>query len=205
MMGIMVVKSLRLFLPLVFLTIHSSSLFAENACLVSGRGQFRVHANAGGLFGAFAHDHLIAAQKIEGCATIDPKNLSRSSVKVTFRTADLRVLDPKESADDRAKVQKTMETEVLQIAEYPQITFESTGVEAAGADRFRVLGNLTIRGKSQPAMIAVVFKHLRDRTYEVTGEYKFKQSAFGIKPISLAGGTVKVKDELRTEFDLFLK
>jgi polyisoprenoid-binding protein YceI len=204
-MNSMVVKSLRLFLPLVLLMVYSINTSGETACLVSGRGQFRVHANAGGLLGAFAHDHLIEAQKIEGCATIDPKNLSRSSVKVTFRTADLRVLDPKESADDRAKVQKTMETEVLRIAEYPQIAFESTGVEASGSDRFRVLGNLTIRGKSQPATIPVVLKRLSDGTYEVTGEYKFKQSAFGIKPISLAGGTIKVKDELRTEFDLFLK
>ena len=104
-----------------------------------------------------------------------------------------------------AKVQKNMETDVLRVAEYPQITFESTGVEAAGSDRFRVLGNLTIRGKSQPAVVPVVLKHLSDGTYEVTGEYKFKQSAFGIKPVSLAGGTIKVKDELRTEFDLFLK
>jgi polyisoprenoid-binding protein YceI len=117
----------------------------------------------------------------------------------------LRVLDPKESADDRAKVQKTMETEVLRIAEFPQITFESTGVEAAGTDRFQVRGNLTIRGKSQPVVVPVALKRLSDGTYEVTGEYKFKQSAFGIKPISLGGGTVKVKDELRTEFDLFLK
>jgi len=204
-MSLMVVKSLRLFLALAFLTLQSINVSAQSACLVSGRGQFRVYANAGGLFGAFAHDHLIEAQKIEGCANIDPKNLSRSSVKVTFRTADLRVLDSKESADDRAKVQKTMETEVLRIAEYPQITFESTGIETSGSDRFRVLGNLTIRGKSLPAVIPVVFKHLSEGTYEVTGEYKFKQSAFGIKPISLAGGTIKVKDELRSQFDLFLK
>jgi hypothetical protein len=31
------------------------------------------------------------------------------------------------------------------------------------------------------------------------------RTAFGIQPIQLAGGTVKVKDEVRTEFELFLK
>jgi len=192
-------------LALSVLTMHPTNASAETPCLVPGRGHFRVNVDAGGLFGAFAHDHLIEAQKIEGCATVDPQNLSRSSVKVTFRTPDLRVLDPKETADDRAKVQKTMETDVLRIAEYPQITFESTGVEAAGSDKFRLRGNLTIRGKSQPVMIPVALKHLSDGTWEVTGEYRLKQSTFGIKPISLAGGTIKVKDEVRTEFDLFLK
>jgi hypothetical protein len=46
---------------------------------------------------------------------------------------------------------------------------------------------------------------LSDGTYRVDGEYKFKQSSFLIKPIQLAGGTVKVKDELETQFELFLK
>ena len=46
---------------------------------------------------------------------------------------------------------------------------------------------------------------LDDGAYRAIGEYSFKQTAFGIKPIQLAGGAVKVKDELRTEFELFLK
>jgi hypothetical protein len=29
-----------------------------------------------------------------------------------------------------------------------------------------------------------------------------KQSEFGITPISLAGGTVKVKDEMKIDFDI---
>jgi hypothetical protein len=32
-----------------------------------------------------------------------------------------------------------------------------------------------------------------------------KQTAFGIQPIRLMGGTVRVKDEVRTEFEVFLK
>ena len=47
-------------------------------------------------------------------------------------------------------------------------------------------------------------------TFEVTGGLehyhgaaKLKQSAFGIKPISLGGGSVKVKDQLELEFDVF--
>jgi hypothetical protein len=46
---------------------------------------------------------------------------------------------------------------------------------------------------------------LADGTYQATGKYNFKQTSFGIKPIQLAGGTIKVKDELETEFELYLK
>jgi hypothetical protein len=53
--------------------------------------------------------------------------------------------------------------------------------------------------------VPLTLTHLDDGTYRATGEYKLKQTAFGIQPIQLAGGTVKVKDEVRTEFELFLK
>ena len=113
---------------------------------------------------------------------------------------------PKEKEKDRMEVQKTMETEVLRISEYPHVTFESTGVERAGeVNRFRVRGNLTIRGKTLPVIIPVTLARLADGTYSATGEYSFKQSSFLIKPIQLGGGTVKVKDEVQTQFELFLK
>jgi polyisoprenoid-binding protein YceI len=180
--------------------------FADGPCIVPGRGHFQIHVGTAGLFGAFAHDHLIQAQQLEGCASIDPKDLTRSSIKVTFSTAGLRVLDPKESAEDRAKVQKTMESEVLRIAEYPRITFESTAIERAkSTNEFQVRGVLTIRGKTQPVVVPVTVSQPADATYRVLGAARFKQTAFGIKPIQLGGGTVKVKDELRVDFDLFLK
>jgi hypothetical protein len=36
------------------------------------------------------------------------------------------------------------------------------------------------------------------------GQAVFKQSDFGIKPVRVAGGTVKVKDEIRIDFDIRL-
>ena len=198
-------RNLLLIIALV-LVIGSTTLGADGPCIVQGRGAFQIYTGTGGLFGAFAHEHLIKANKIEGCATINPNDLTRSSIKLIFSTADIRVIDPKESAADRAKVQQNMETDVLRVAEYPRITFESTTVERGeAADVLRIRGNLTIRGNAQPVTIAVKLTRLEDGAYRATGEYKFKQTSFGIKPIQLAGGTIKVKDEVRTEFELFLK
>ena len=179
----------------------------DRACVMPGQGYFRIHVGTAGLFGAFAHDHSIGARKIVGCATIDSKDVAHSSVKLEFPTADIRVIDPKESEKDRAEVQKTMESQVLRISEYPRVTFASTGVErvAGAADRFRVRGNLTIRGKTLPVVIPITLTRLANGTYRAAGEYKFKQSSFLIKPIQLGGGTVKVKDEVETQFELDLK
>ena len=189
------------------LLLISNSLFAaEQHCVVPGRGYFRIHVGSAGLLGSLGHEHSIEAQKVTGCAMVDSNDAVRSSVKLEFSAADIRVIDPNENAKDRAEVQKTMETQVLQISEYPRVTFESTGVEQDGAlNHLRLRGNLTIRGKTVPIIIPVIVTRLADGTYRVAGEYRFKQSTFLIKPIQLAGGAVKVKDEVQTEFELFLK
>jgi len=44
--------------------------------------------------------------------------------------------------------------------------------------------------------------NLRNGHYLVSA--RLKQCAFGITPISIAGGTVKLKDEVNVEFDIVL-
>ncbi|MBI4474251.1 MAG: YceI family protein [Acidobacteria bacterium] len=171
---------------------------ANGPCVIPGRGHFRLHVGTSGIFGAFGHDHLIEARKITGCVT-------NSSVKLHFATSEIRVIDPEASAEERAKVQKQMETEVLRITDYPGITFESTAMERGPRSQLRVRGNLTIRNVTQPATIPVTLTQFDDGTYRAAGTYKFEQTSFGIKPIKFAGGTVRVKDEVRAEFELFLK
>jgi polyisoprenoid-binding protein YceI len=184
----------------------STPVFPANGpCIVAGQGHFRIHVGTSGLFGSFAHGHLIEAESISGCATVDSQAPNRSSVKLDFETKGLRVADTKESEKDRAEVQKTMETDVLRITEFPKVTFASTTVERLQGDQYRLHGSLTIRGQTQTVAIPVTLSKLGDGTYRAMGEYRFKQSSFGIKPIQLGGGTIKVKDELDVEFELFLK
>jgi len=196
----------RIPLLLIALLAANAAPAQNGPCVVSGRGYFRIQVGTGGLFGAFAHDHRIEAQKVEGCAVLDAKDLTHSSIRLIFPSASVRVMDPNESAKDRAAVQQNMETDVLRISEFPRIVFESTAIELSGpANQMKIHGNLTIRDKTQPVVIPVTFKRLGDGTYQANGKYNFKQSSFGIKPIQLAGGTIKVKDELESEFELFLK
>jgi polyisoprenoid-binding protein YceI len=195
----------RLLFLLASIMTATGAFGADGPCIVSQRGYFRIHVGTGGVFGAFAHNHLIEAQRITGCASVDPKDVTHSSIKLTFTTADLRVMDPKESEKDRGEVQKTMETEVLRISEFPQVVFESTSIENAGGNQLHVRGNLTIRGNTQSVVIPVTLSRMTDGTFQAQGTYNFRQSTFGIKPIQIGGGTVKVKDELETEFELYLK
>lgn len=147
-----------------------------------------------GLFSAFADDHVVQAPIASGSLSVD----APLSVEVSVRSASLKVLDPELPADKRAQVQTRMlGPEVLDTAKHPEITFASTAIDPAGADRWTVTGRLTIHGQTRPVTFPVARLKGRYR-----GTVTLKQSDFGIQPIRIAGGTVRVKDPLKIEFDI---
>jgi hypothetical protein len=60
-----------------------------------------------------------------------------------------------------------------------------------------VRGKLFLRGVTH-----LIFVKLRRENGRYVGTSTLRQSEFGIRPITTAGGTVKVKDELQIEFDI---
>jgi len=87
--------------------------------------------------------------------------------------------------------------EVLDSNHFPEISFESTHVEHGQEGVFVVNGRLSLHGVTKPISLVA---HLKSGRY--TGMFALKQRDFGIIPVSIAGGTVKVKDELAIEFDI---
>jgi polyisoprenoid-binding protein YceI len=147
-----------------------------------------------GLFSAFADNHTIRAPLASGSISAEPP----FAVDATIQTADLTVLDPELSAGKRAEVQSRMlGPEVLDAKTYPRITFASTSIEPAGTNQWRVSGRLTIHGHTQLVTVPVTHDKGAYR-----GSVRIKQRDYGITPISIAGGTVKVKDELTIELEI---
>ncbi len=148
-----------------------------------------------GVFSAFGHDHEIAAPIASGAA--DP---AAQRVELRVSAAALRVRDPKASEKDRAEVEKAMlGPDVLDVEHYPEIVFRSTSVEGPGPDSWKVHGNLTLHGQTQPVTVEVKVEN-----GHYTGFAELKQTDFAIKPVAFAGGAVKVKNEVRIEFDIQL-
>jgi hypothetical protein len=160
-----------------------------------------------GFFSAFAHNHEIEAP-IQSGQVNEPGSDSAAtgfandgqSVALRVNARRLRVMDPDASMETRVKIQETMlGPQVLDAERYPEIQFKSTGIEPRGADEWVVRGMLKLHGQSHPVAVEVA---LKDGVYR--GTAALKQTTFGIKPISIAGGTVNVKDEVRIEFEIAL-
>ena len=171
-----------------------SHVHAENRPIDAEHSTLTVLVYKSGLFSAFADNHVIRAPISSGSISED----ALLGIEVMVRSADLRVLDPGLAAERRAEVQARMlGPEVLDVAKFPEIAFASTVIEPSGTDRWQVTGRLTIHGQVR----AITFPVAR-----VNGKYRgavaIKQRDFGIEPIKVAGGAVKVKDELTVQFEI---
>lgn len=148
-----------------------------------------------GLFSAFGHNHEITGSIDNG--TVDA---ATRQVELRVHGANLQVSDPHASAKDRAEIQSTMlGSSVLNVKLYPEITFQSARAESSGAGRWKLYGNLTLHGETRPVIVDV-----RETSGHYIGEATLKQTDFGIKPVAVAGGSIRVKDEVRVEFDVQL-
>ena len=148
-----------------------------------------------GVFSAFGHNHEITGSIEQG--TVDT---ATQQVELRIHAANLRVSDPHASAKDRAEIQSTMlGPSVLNVKRYREIIFQSTRAESAGSGSWKLYGNLTLHGERRPVIVDV-----SETAGHYIGEAMFKQSDFGIKPVAVAGGSIRVKDELRVEFDVQL-
>ena len=150
-----------------------------------------------GLFRGFGDNHEILGPVRSGSISeTDP-----AEVHIAVGAQDLRVVDSEASAHDRAQVQMRMlGPEVLDAGRFPEIRFDSETAERAESGIWLVHGRLTLHGQTRPLAVTVIRGQGHYR-----GSVTLKQTDFGITPISVAGGAVKVKDELKIDFDIVTK
>ena len=170
----------------------------------AGKSTFTVRALAGGLFSALGHDHTIAIRDFSGESQLTPDSIQPASLQMTIKAASLAVTD-KVSDSDRQEIEKTMREEVLETGKYPEIVFKSTRVEAdrtgEGEYRARIFGDFTLHGVTRNGVIAAQLT-LSGNTLRARGQFSLKQSEYNIKRVSVAAGTINVKDELKLSFDM---
>lgn len=145
------------------------------------------------MFSSFADNHEVEAPISDGFID-EPAH----RVQFVIESQKMRVLDPQLAPAKRQQVQERMSgPDVLDVTQFPRIKFTSTSLEQAGQDRLIVHGQLSLHGVTRPIVVDV---HNEGGHYG--GTASIKQREFGITPVSIGGGTVKVKDELKIDFDI---
>lgn len=166
--------------------------------------RFTVRAFATGFLSAMGHNPNIAIREFSGKVNFDPSAPAQASLQITIRADSLEVTDDI-SSKDRKEMEATMNEKLLETSIYPAITFESTGTSAEnlGGGRYKIAlkGNLSLHGVTRALPVTAQVTHNGDmlRAY---GEFSILQSDFKLPSIQVAGGALKLKDELKFTFDI---
>ena len=152
-----------------------------------------VHVFKSGLFSAFADNHEIRAPISGGFL-----DEAGRRAELVIDSRQLVVLDPGLTPEKRREVQQRMlGPEVLDSDRFREIRFQASKVEQIRRNNFLVSGSLSLHGRTRPISL-----HVQGSNGRYHGDAVLKQRDFGITPVSVAGGTVKVKDELKIESDI---
>ncbi len=170
----------------------------------AGQSLVEIHVGKSGAFSFAGHKHEVVAPRVSGEVVADPEDLSRSAVSLAFEAAALQVTGKGEPAKDVPKVQEAMVgPQVLDAARHPAISFQSRTVTGrpgtAGAWELQVTGDLSLHGVTRPLTLPLRVE-IAGETLTAHGTTVIRQKDFGMEPVSAAGGTVKVKNELAIDY-----
>jgi len=164
--------------------------------------QFTVQAFASGLIAAIAHSPKIAIRDWTGVVQMASGTLESASLKVRVKPASLEVLDELPDTD-RRELHRVMNRDVLETAEFPEITYDSSEVTADKLKedlyRLNVRGSLMLHGISNDQDF-VAQASLGVDSVRAHGAFTLLQSDYNIRIASIAGGTLKLQDELKFSF-----
>jgi polyisoprenoid-binding protein YceI len=177
---------------------------APSYVLDAANSRFTVRASATGLLSAFGHNPSIAIRNFTGEAWFREQTPEQSSLRLEIDAASLAITgDVNEK--DRQEMERAMKENVLETDRYPQIQFESSGMEASkiaeGMYRMKTLGKLSLHGVERDLEIPCTVTVNEDKL-RTNGEFMIRQTDYQIRPVSAAGGTIKLKDELKFSFDI---
>jgi polyisoprenoid-binding protein YceI len=172
----------------------------------ASNGKLEMDVFKEGFLKAFGHEHLVAAKDFSGRVTLDLQKMENSSVTLRVAAKSLTVMDPDASEKDRAEVQAAMQGEkVLEAAKFPEIVFTSTGTTKAARKgeewSVTLTGTLQLHGVQKNISMALRLS-MRGEELVAEGEVPLLQSDYGITPIKVGGGSVRVKDQLRIRFQI---
>lgn len=154
------------------------------------------------MLSALGHNPTIAIRDFTGDVSLDPSAPEDATLRIQIRAGSLEVTDDIKRAD-RMEMESTMNEKVLESARHPTITFEGSANSANGGGRFQVnlSGALSLRGRTNRVPVTVQVALMGDMLW-ASGEFSLLQSSYGIPLVSVAGGALKLKDELKFVFDI---
>ncbi|HEY1921200.1 MAG TPA: YceI family protein [Tepidisphaeraceae bacterium] len=168
------------------------------------QSHFTVQAFATGILAGFGHSPRFAIQQYEGTFNLDSASQSQSSLSLSVKAASLLLID-QVSEMERAEIHRATLDDVLEVGKYPEISFNGPDIALTQITdcwfRAQIRGDMRLHGVTKPVDIDSQLR-LSDGDVRLSGGFELSLADFKIKRVKSVGGLLKVKDELKFEFDL---
>ena len=166
--------------------------------------RFTVQAFATGLLSSFGHNPTMGIRDFDGEIEYEPGAYEKARVRVTVRTNAMEILDEMKSGD-RKQLEQEMYGKVLEANRFPVAMFESKEITTQKLSgellTAHVTGALSFHGTTQTHSLDARVTGM-GTILRISGEFPLRQSDYGIKPFSFAGGALRLKDELKFSFEM---
>jgi polyisoprenoid-binding protein YceI len=173
--------------------------------LDASRSRFTAQAFAAGLFAGFGHNPIIGIRDFTGEVQFVPETFADAQMRLAINAQSLTVLDDIKEKD-KQEIERAMHEQVLETSLYPEIVFQSTSITTTriipGRYKAKIIGDLMLHGVTRNGLWIMAQFTLNENEIRTTGDFTLRQTDYGIKLVSVAAGALKLKDELKFEFDL---
>jgi polyisoprenoid-binding protein YceI len=137
--------------------------------------------------------------EVAATADIDAAHPESSSVEVTISVASIQTNHEARDNDLRS-------SNFLEVDTYPTMTFRSTGVTAAGPDKYTLTGDLTIKGHTHPVSLDVTrYGEFNDpmmgHRIAYGAETQINRKDFGLTFSMMLDGRFVVSDEIQISIE----
>lgn len=137
--------------------------------------------------------------EVTASGTIDPEHPDKTAIEATINTASIRTHNEIRDNDLRS-------SRFLEIDRFPTMSFKSTKIEHVEGDRFRLTGDLTIKGTTKPVALEVVrYGEFNDpamgHRIAYAAQTQINRKDFGMRFDAMLDGKFIVSDEIQVNIE----
>ncbi len=185
---------------------------AESYKVVAEESWLQILVYRGGAMARLGHNHVIASHHLEGEVFVTPDPLD-TRFDIRIPVSELTVDEPamRESAGTdfppgvpqsaRDGTRRNLLSEaLLDAGTHPVIRLRAMDVKAAG-EGYDVGVEITLKNQAHVVRVPVALER-KGGALMARGEFGLKQSELGLKPFSVAMGTLVVLDDMKIRFEI---
>jgi polyisoprenoid-binding protein YceI len=152
-------------LVLILACLAGSASGADWKALPDSRLGFVASAQGERFEGAFG--------QFEAAIRFDPDDLAGAEFDVRIRPGSV-------DTQNAERDELLPEPAFFDVEAHPEARYRASSFEALGADRFRALGELSLRGRSEPVALEFSWQRGDDGSARLEGEARLSRLAFGV-------------------------